>query len=368
MRWLFVALMVVHGSIHFMGPAKAFGWAEMAALTQPVSRPMGLVWGLAGLLWLVAAWLFVTAPRWWWAVALLAIAVSQVAIFSAWGDARFGTVANVVVLLVAIWAAAAQGPWGFRAQYRADVSGEQAGLQAAGRSSVLTESDLDELPGPVAGYLRALELLGRPVPRHLVLRWEGRIRSGPDDDWMGFTAEQQNFLDRPSRYFIMDARRGGLPVDVYHRYVSGQATMRVRLLSLVPMVDASGASMNRAETVTLFNDLVLFAPAALTTAPVRWEELDPRTVRGHYTVGDETVSATLTFGEDGLLSDFVSDDRSVASSDGRSFTPMRWSTPAPEWTTVDGWMVPAEGRGLWHAPDGSYAYFEGRVTGIELSP
>jgi hypothetical protein len=35
MRWIFVALMLVHGLIHFMGPAKAFGLAELPQLTQP---------------------------------------------------------------------------------------------------------------------------------------------------------------------------------------------------------------------------------------------------------------------------------------------------------------------------------------------
>ena len=368
MRWIFAILLVVHGSIHFMGLAKAFGWAELTALTEPVSRPMGAVWGVAGVLWLISGGLAALSLRSWWWVALLALVLSQVAIFSAWSDARFGTVANGIVLLVAVWAAAAHGPWGFRAQYRHDVSAELARMDTSNGSAVLTERDLDTLPQAVSGYLRALDLVGHPIPRRLVLKWEGRIRGGPEEDWMTFTAEQHNFLGRPSRYFLMDARRSGLPVDVYHRYVTGHATMRVRLLSLLPMVDAAGPLINRAETVTVFNDLVLFAPAALVTDPIRWEELDVGTVRGHYTVGDETVSATLTFGEDGLLADFVSEDRAAASADGRIFTPMRWSTPVGAWTSVGGLKVPAEGRGLWHAPGGAYAYFEGRVTEIELHP
>ena len=35
--------------------------------------------------------------------------------------------------------------------------------------------------------------------------------------------------------------------------------------------------MDLAETVTLFNDMCLFAPAALVGAPVRWTEIDART-------------------------------------------------------------------------------------------
>ena len=41
--------------------------------------------------------------------------------------------------------------------------------------------------------------------------------------------------------------------------------MRVRLLSLIPMVDASGPDLRRKETVTVFNDLCLLAPGATAT-------------------------------------------------------------------------------------------------------
>ena len=44
----------------------------------------------------------------------------------------------------------------------------------------------------------------------------------------------------------------GLPMDVLHAFVGRSATLRVKACSLVPMVNANG----RAETVTMFNDLV----------------------------------------------------------------------------------------------------------------
>ena len=60
---------------------------------------------------------------------------------------------------------------------------------------------------------------------------------------MEFTAEQHNFLGEPARFFLMDARRGRLPVDVFHAFHDQSASMRVRLLSLIPLVDASGDSL-----------------------------------------------------------------------------------------------------------------------------
>ena len=48
MRWALIGLLLLHGFIHLMGFAKAFGYAEMPQLTQPISREWGVVWLLAG--------------------------------------------------------------------------------------------------------------------------------------------------------------------------------------------------------------------------------------------------------------------------------------------------------------------------------
>ena len=132
----------------------------------------------------------------------------------------------------------------------------------------VTEADLARLPAPVAAYVRQSGAVGQPRVITLRARFHGRIRGGPAKPWMTFTGEQVNRCGaRPSRLFLMDAELLGLPIEVLHVYNSGDATMRVRALSLFTMVDASGPEMDRAETVTIFNDLCVLAPAALIDAP-----------------------------------------------------------------------------------------------------
>jgi len=321
-RWAFFALIVVHGLIHLMGPARAFGLADLPQLSAPVSRTGGLAWLLAAVVLLTTAVLFLLSHRLWWAVGLAAVIISQAVIFSAWGDAKVGTLVNVVLLLVVAYGFMSQGPLSFRAEYQREVT---ALLSVVPGGAVLTEEELEPLPEPVRRYVRLTGAVGRPRPLHFRAEWRGRIRAGPDDPWMEFTAEQHNFLDEPARFFFMDAVRGGLPADVYHAYRGGQATMRVRLLSLVPMVDARGPEMDRAETVTVFNDLALLAPGGLSDPAIAWEAVDDTTARARYTVAGETVTATLHFAPSGELVDFVSDDRLAATDSG--FVAMRWSTP-----------------------------------------
>lgn len=184
---------------------------------------------------------------------------------------------------------------------------------------------------------------------------------------MGFTGEQVNtYGAEPNRLFLMDATMFGLPVDVLHVYTGSSATMRVKVCSIVTMVDASGPEMDKGETVTLFNDLCLLAPAAVIGAKIIWEPVDPMRVRGTFTNGGHSVTAELVFDDEGDLVDFVSDDRLRASPEGRTFTPQRWSTPVRDYRTLDSRRVATYGEAHWHAPDreGEFAYIEVRVDEI----
>jgi hypothetical protein len=183
---------------------------------------------------------------------------------------------------------------------------------------------------------------------------------------MSFTAQQHNFLEEPSRFFLMDARRGGLPVDVLHSFQKGAAEMRVRFLSLIPMVHNHGPELDQAETVTLFNDLCLFSPSALADPSIRWEALGKTKARAWFTAGDHTISAVLHFTESGELADFVSDHRFVTSPDGKRLVPCRWSTPILGYRDFHGRRVFSRGEGRWHPPEGSYAYLELELLELEV--
>ena len=111
LRWVLVVLLVGHGLIHLLGAAKGFGWAAVSQLKEPIGPGGGALWLLAAMLVLAAAALLATgAPTWWWAVALLAALASQIAIVTSWSDARYGTVANLILLLAAAYGFAAFGP------------------------------------------------------------------------------------------------------------------------------------------------------------------------------------------------------------------------------------------------------------------
>ncbi|MEA3247565.1 MAG: DUF6544 family protein [Gemmatimonadota bacterium] len=368
MRWVFVALLLLHGAIHGMGAAKAFQWGELSALRQPISRGMGVVWTGAGILFMVAAGLVAARSRVWWAPAAVAVVLSQWGIIASWSDARFGTLANLVIAAAAVYGFASLGPLGLRAGYERAVRARMAAPAPAPdvATGVVTDAHLAHLPEPVQRYLRVTGVVGQPMIAHVRARWRGRIRGGPDDPWMTFTAEQHNFPGEPARFFFMDARRSGLPVDVFHAFEGNAATMRVRLASLVPMVSASGAEITRAETVTLLNDWCLIAPTALLDPAIRWEPIDARSARARYTVGANTITAVLWFNDAGELVNFTTDDRLAQAEGGAAWTRQPWSTPVGEYRHYGAWRLASRGEGRWHAPGGVFAYIEMELLDVQV--
>jgi len=360
MRWAFVALIAVHALIHLMGFAKAFEFAAFPQLTQPISRLMGLVWLLAAVLTLASVVAVFAWPRWWWALGGAALLVSQVVVLTSWRDARFGTGANLIFLVGVLVGFLTQGPTSLRARYEDDAERGLARVRALPAAAVITEADLAPLPPPVQRYLRAAGFVGQPRTLSYRLRFRGRLRGAPSERWMEFAADQQSFADQPTRLFVITATMFGLPVHVFHRFVGPDATFQVKLAGAITMVDARGSDMDRAETVTLFNDMCILAPGTLLSPNIAWEPIDDRTTRARFTNGAHTISATLYFDDKGRLTDFVSDDRLRSSRDGTSFVRQRWSTPVRDYRAYGPIRLASHGEARWHAPEpeGEFVYGE----------
>lgn len=362
----FAVVVALHGLVHLLGVAKAFGFADLPQLTRPITPPMGMAWLAAAVLFAAAALALITSPRWWWPLAACAVLVSMVAIVPSWADAKAGAVVNVVVAVGVLFGALTYGPGSLRATYDSEVA-QRLLHAAAAPVATLTERDLAHLPLQVQQYLRRSGVVGQPHVRSFRVRMHGRIRNGPDASWMPFSAEQHNVVGDTARLFYMNASMALVPVQGLHRYADGEASMRVKAAALVPVVDLAGPEMTRAETVTLFNDMCIMAPAALVDPAIVWEPIDARTVRATYTHAGHAIHADLVFNEADELVDFRSDDRYKASADGTTMTRTQWSTPIGSYRAFGPVRLAARGEGRWHESAGDYAYLELEIDDVQYN-
>ncbi|MCF8381460.1 MAG: hypothetical protein K9H49_17940 [Bacteroidales bacterium] len=359
MKYIFSFMLVFHGAIHLMGFVKAFNLSRIDQLTANISKISGVFWLIAFILFSVTTVAFLLKSEYWYIPALIAIVISTALIISTWQDAKYGTIPNVVILVIAIFAF---GHTNFYGKYKKDVSSYLSQMEST-QNSLLTEKDMEHLPEPVKKYLRYTGSVGKPKVRNFRIELTGKIRQDEKSDWMPFTTVQYNFLDNPTRLFFMEAEMKKLPVAGYHCFKNGEASMDIRLLSLIKVQYQSGKEMNISETVTFFNDMCCMAPATLIDKRICWLSSNGNEVKAEFTIHNITVSASLYFNEKGELINFVSEDRYAAGKND-SMQRLPWFTPLSEYKELDDFKLAGKTETIYTYPEGDFCYGIFNIRGI----
>jgi hypothetical protein len=348
----------MHGLIHFMGFAKAFDYGEIKNITTLISKPAGFMWMSTAFLFLVTVVMFLFRQERWMYVAFAAAVISQVLIISVWKDAKWGTIANLLILVVAVFSFTT---WLFEKKFKEDVI-DYLKLNASENEVLVTEANLKSLPPPVQQYLRYSGVVGKPYPGNMYVRFQGEMRSR-EKDWFYFTSEQYNFFDEPTRLFFMKAKMFGITIPGCHRYEHQKAMMNIKLFGLFDIVKIQNKEITKGETVTVLNDMCLMAPASLLSKQLEWEAIGSLTAKVIFTNGAVTVSAVLYFNKNGQLIDFISNDR----YDTNSQQTFPFSTPVSEYQPMHGMNLISYGEAIWHYNDTPFVYGKFNVKEIEYN-
>ncbi|MDD4821682.1 MAG: hypothetical protein PHI48_03890 [Bacteroidales bacterium] len=359
MRIAFVVLILIHGLIHLLGFVKAFELSEVKQLTQTISKPFGVLWLLAFILFVVTAILFACKNNSWWMFGVAALVISQLLIIYFWRDAKFGTIPNVIILIASV---IGYGTWSFYDRYQMDLkvgSNQKTYFQ----DSKLTETDIQQLPEPVKRYIRYTGSIGKPKVNCFKVEFVGKIRKNEQSEWMPFTSEQYNFMETPTRLFFLKAKMKGLPVEGYHCFKNGVAFMDIRLFSLFKVQYMDGEEMNLSETVTFFNDMCCMAPPTLIDKRIKWLEVEGNNVKASFTNNNITVSAWLYFNDQGQLINFISHDRYSADAGKK----LPWATPLRDYQEINGYRLSGNADAVYSYPDRDLCYGTFNIVKIEYN-
>jgi len=343
MKILFLFLTTIHGLIHLMGFSKAFGFSNITQITKEISKPFGIFWLVTSLLFIVTAVLFLLKKDSWWIVGFIAIIISQILIFSVWQDAKFGTIPNIIIFVVIILFF---GSISFENSFKRDVK-ENLKSNNSMTTEILTEKDIKQLPEPVQRYLKYVGVIDKPKVKNVKVLFEGQMRE-KGKDYFPFISEQFNFFNEPTRLFFMKGKIFGVNFLGYHNYSNSEATMDIRLFGLFSIVKKSGEIMDKVETVTLFNDMCLLAPATLIDKRIQWESINDTLVKATFTNKKISITADLYFNNQGQLVNFISKDRDINQ--------YPFLTPVSEYRIINGYNLMSKAEAVWDYTDGKFTY------------
>ena len=360
MKYIFVFLMIIHGIIHLMGFTNGFGISKLPALTKYISKPTGMLWLLAALLFITAATYFILKKENWSMFAFLAVLISQLLIIWYWNDAKMGTAANIIVLLVAVPSFA---HWQFNRMYRKEVTHLLA-QPLSPSHAVITNEQIQLLPAPVQKWLQVSGVVGRPAIQRVYLQQKGEMKNKPSGKWIPFTAEQYFSIHQPA--FLWNTTIQPSPfllIDGRDKYESGKGHMLIKAYGLFTVADSKGPTTDQGTLIRYLAETCWFPSAALSDY-IKWESIDERSAKATMEYGGIKASGVFYFHANGDLAKFEA-DRYYISNNVSSLE--KWQVTCIDYKTIDGIRIPVKNNVIWKLKDGDFTWLELAITNIRFT-
>lgn len=227
---------------------------------------------------------------------------------------------------------------------------------------------LDELPAPVARYLRFALCEGQPMIRSVRLGQTGELRISTEKRaWRPFHAVQ--FVCTNPIGFVWDAQVT-LPlkttVCVRDSYIARRGQGKIALFGVFafPMQTSDDSQhLNEAELMRYLAEAVWYPTALLPGEGVEWTPLSDDKALATLTDGATTVSLEFRFGADGEVTSIYSPAR--ARKVGRDTIPTPWEGRHSDYRRKSGMQVPTDGEVEWHLPDEIVPVWKAHLQNME---
>lgn len=361
LRVLFAGVVLLHGIIHVMGFMKAFRLADLPQLQFDISRPVGVLWLLTAVLFIMASGAFTLKREWWWVLAAPALVVSQILIVLSWSDAKFGTIANLIVLVPAV---AGYGFWNFSRM--ADRELESLLTMPALERKILTQEMINGLPPVVRKWLQRSNVVGKEIAQTVQLKQTGQMRSQPDGRWMPVQADQWFTTAKPGFLWKAEvAAAPGIAMVGRDKYIDGKGFLLIKALGLVAVADAKGPEVDQGTMLRYLAEMCWF-PAAALNDYVRWRDIDSLSAEATMSYAGVTASGVLRFDSSGDLKAFEA-KRFYHRETGSTLEDWFIQIEPDGYKEFEGVRVAARSSVTWKLKEGDFTWYKLEITDIRYN-
>ncbi|MEP7375741.1 MAG: DUF6544 family protein [Chitinophagaceae bacterium] len=360
LKYIFALVIFLHGLIHFMGFAKAISYDNIGQITKNISKPAGFTWFVTAILFITAAVLFLLKKQTWPLIAIITAFLSQVLIFTVWKDAKFGTLANIMILLVAVPAYASH-------RFDRKVKEEVAHLlaQPVTNNVTITDEMLYHLPPIVQKWLTGSGVIGKEKIQFVRLKQKGEMRTKPGGKWLPFTATQYFTVNEPQ--FIWKTKLQLMPLITMtgrDKFVNGNGEMIIKVLSLVNVVKVDADNKLNSATMIRYLAETTWFPAAALNDYIKWEPINSTSAKAIMTYKGITVSGTMKFTENGDLLSFEADRYKDTGTDASL---EKWLVETIACKDFNGIRIPYKSKVTWKLKEGDFNWANMELTSLEFN-
>ena len=365
LRIMFASMLVIHSLLHLIGVEKEWNisWhgqrpaQTLLQFTGNTSKIAGGAWLLASVLFMCGAVGYLLQKEWYWIPAAGALVISQVLVIIDWQDARYGTIVNIMILVMVIFSAAAMH---FGRKIAQEVDSIKS--QAQTNEIMITKNIVSSLPRNVQAWLRESNVVGRKTPNVIRLLQKGSMRTKPEGKWMPFEAIQYFTIDPPA--FIWSAKIKAFPLFTIagrDKYQNGEGNMLIKPLYIITAANSRGEEINQGTLLRYMAEMAWF-PQAAGSKYLHWEYIDEHRARVTMQYGGTAASGVYLFNDDGRVAGFEA--LRYGDFEG-TYRKEKWSVAATGYKTFNGIGIGNKNEVTWKLKEGDFKWLKLEITDIE---
>ncbi len=347
-KYLFATIVLAHAFFHSLGFYRAYSFAYAGVPQISISAQMGLLWLIAAVLFMITAFAYL-AGKGWAFVTIPAVVLSQILIITAWQEAKWASIINIIILIVLI---PAIGRIWFANGSKRAISHLLA--QPIDTAPIVTDEMITTLPLVVQKWLRRAGVAGKRKIRYIQLEQSGTMRTKPGAIWMPFSAKQYFTTGHPGFVWMADVSMlPGINLMARDTLINGEGGMVIKLLSVFPIVnELPNERMNTSSMIRFLAEICWFPTAALNQY-ISWETINDRFAKATMTYQGTTVSGIFGFAENGDPVSFEAD----RYKDTREGAPLvKWVVQMKRYQVFDGLRVPIRCSITWKLDTGNFTW------------
>lgn len=361
MKIIFASFVIIHGLIHLMGFVKAYQLAEINQITHTIPKPIGLLWLISTLMFIITAAIFLLKKDWWWTIAVPALVLSQLLIILYWQDAKFGTIANAIILIGIV---IGYGTWSFKTMAKNEI--EIFVAPAISEKKVVIKEMLSELPPIAQKWLERSNVINKEIIYSVHLKQIGEMRTPPNGRWMAVKAEQWSRTEEPGFIWIADVKAApGIHLAGRDKYEDGKGHMLIKLLSLIPVADAKGKEIDQGAMLRYLAEIVFFPSAALNDY-IQWEQINSTTAKVTMTYGGITASGFFKFDVNGDMVSFEA-KRYYDRKGGATLENWFIQIEPNSYKEFEGVRIPTKPAVTWKLKEGDFIWYRVEIADIQYN-
>ena len=361
MKFVFSFILIIHGLIHLLGYAKAFYITNSSSQVLGVSKPIGSIWLVTFIMFIVATMQYLTNKKWFY-VAFVAVLVSQVLILLAWKEAKFGTIANIIILIVSI-SAYATNCFNTMVESESKQILQNIKLESL---PIISENDIAHLPKIVQKWITNSGVIGIEKVNTVRLKQVGKMRTNPNGNWMSFEATQYFNVENPA--FIWNAKVDamlGIKMLGRDELQNGKGKMLIKLGGVIPVVNESENSKINSGAMIRYLAEICWFPSTALKEYITWNSTSETSAKATFSYNNQSVSGVFLFSENG---DFVSFTADRYYGGDTNSTLETWYVEAVSYKEFNGVKIPNTSKVTWKLPEGDFNWLNLEITDIEFNP